>query len=154
MPVEKNANSYRREVAARLKKLADFGPMVDGSLVVVRRRCGNPRCRCARGHKHPAHYLMRKVGGKTHSLYIPVDLARISHQLWPPVAPSRLRRRPPCELSSTYPLWIRLRKLACASWPETRMGALGTRRLSASGPWYLMLSPVTFTRCCAHAQTW
>jgi len=74
MPVEKTANSYRREVAARLKKLAAFGPMVDGSLVVVHRRCGNPRCRCARGHKHPAHYLMRKVGGKTHSVYIPVDL--------------------------------------------------------------------------------
>ena len=74
MPFEKNANSYRREVAARLKKLAGFGPMVDGSLVVVRRRCGNPRCRCARGQKHPAHYLTRKVGRKTHSLYIPVAL--------------------------------------------------------------------------------
>lgn len=48
--------------------------MVDGSLVVVHRRCGKPRCRCTRGEKHPAHYLMRKVGGKTHSLYIPVAL--------------------------------------------------------------------------------
>jgi len=74
MPFEKNANSYRREVAARLKRLADFGPLVDGSLVVVRRRCGNSRCRCARGEKHPAHYLTRKVGRKTPSLYIPVDL--------------------------------------------------------------------------------
>jgi hypothetical protein len=76
MPFGKNANSYRREVAARLKRLAGFGPMVDGSLVVVRRRCGNPRCRCARGEKHPAHYLMRKVGGKTRSLYIPVALVK------------------------------------------------------------------------------
>jgi hypothetical protein len=76
MPFEKNANSYRREVAARLKKLGGFGPMVDGSLVVVRRRCGNPRCRCTRGQKHPAHYLTRKVGRKTHSLYIPVDLVK------------------------------------------------------------------------------
>ena len=74
MPFEKNANAYRREVAARLKKLADFGPLIDGSLVVIRRRCGNPGCRCARGEKHPAHYLTRKVGRKTHSLYIPVDL--------------------------------------------------------------------------------
>ena len=74
MPFEKNANSFRREVAARLKKLAGFGPMVDGSLVVVRRRCGNPRCRCAQGEKHPAHYLIRKVGRKTVSLYIPVAL--------------------------------------------------------------------------------
>jgi hypothetical protein len=60
MGFEKNANAYRREVAARLKKLADFGPMIDGSLVVVRRRCGNPRCRCARGEKHPAHNLTRQ----------------------------------------------------------------------------------------------
>jgi hypothetical protein len=74
MGFEKNANAYRRQVAARLKKLADFGPMIDGSLVVVRRRCGNPRCRCARGEKHPAHYLTRKAGRKTHSLYIPVGL--------------------------------------------------------------------------------
>jgi hypothetical protein len=74
MPFEKNANAYRREVAARLKKLAAFGPLIDGSLVVIRRRCGNPGCRCARGEKHPAHYLTRKVGRKTHSLYIPVDL--------------------------------------------------------------------------------
>jgi len=74
MAFEKNANSCRREVAARLKRLADFGPLIDGSLVVVRRRCGNPTCRCTRGEKHPAHYLTRKVGRKTHSLYIPVDL--------------------------------------------------------------------------------
>ena len=72
--MEKNILSYQREVAARLKKLAQLGPFIDGSLVVIRRRCGNPNCRCARGHKHPAHYLTRKVGKKTRSLYIPVDL--------------------------------------------------------------------------------
>lgn len=70
----KNINAYKREVASRLRKLALCGPMIDGSLVVIRRRCGNPNCRCARGHKHPAHYLTRKVANKTHSLYIPVDL--------------------------------------------------------------------------------
>ena len=74
MPFEKNANAYRREVAARLKQLAGFGPLIDGSLVIVRRRCGRPGCRCAQGEKHPAQYLTRKVGRKTHSLYIPVAL--------------------------------------------------------------------------------
>ena len=62
MAREKNINAYRREVASRLRKLAECGPLIDGSLVVIRRRCGNPNCRCARGHKHPAHYLTRKVG--------------------------------------------------------------------------------------------
>ena len=51
-------------------------------------------------------------------------LARISHEVLAPVAASRLTRRPLCELSSTYPLWIRLRKLGFA--------ALGTRRLSGN----------------------
>lgn len=76
MRVQKNSNAYRREAAARLKKLAGFGPMIDGSLVVVRRRCGNPRCKCAKGEKHPAHYLTRKVKGKTQGLYIPVDMVQ------------------------------------------------------------------------------
>ena len=84
MPFEKNANSYRREVAARLKRLAGFGPMVDGSLVVVRRRCGNPRCRCAQGEKHPAHYLMRKVGRKTISLYGSMGYPASIHAANPP----------------------------------------------------------------------
>jgi len=74
MPREKNANAYKREVASRLRKLAECGPLIDGSLVVIRRRCGNANCRCTRGEKHPAHYLTRKVGGKTQSLYVPVDL--------------------------------------------------------------------------------
>jgi hypothetical protein len=69
-----NIKAYKRQVAARLKKLAHCGPMIDGSLVVIRRRCGRPNCRCAKGHKHPAHYLSRKAGRKTQSLYIPVDL--------------------------------------------------------------------------------
>ena len=72
--MEKNIRAYKREVTARLKKLARCGPLIDGSLVVIRRRCGTPKCRCTKGHKHPAHYLTRKVGGKTESLYIPVDL--------------------------------------------------------------------------------
>ena len=43
MPFRKNAKSFRREVAARLKRLASFGPMVDGSPVVARRRRGRSR---------------------------------------------------------------------------------------------------------------
>jgi hypothetical protein len=69
-----NIKAYERQVAARLKKLAQCGPMIDGSLVVIRRRCGRANCHCAKGRKHPAHYLTRKVGRKTQSLYIPVDL--------------------------------------------------------------------------------
>jgi hypothetical protein len=41
--------------------------------------------------------------GRIAELFNSAILARISHQLPPPVAPSRPRLRPPCGLSSTYP---------------------------------------------------
>jgi hypothetical protein len=74
MNLEKNSNALMREVASRLKKLADFGPMIDGSVVVIHRRCGKPGCRCADGEKHPATHLTRKVGKKNEAIYIPAEL--------------------------------------------------------------------------------
>lgn len=64
MTPDKDIKTCRRQIVARLKRLAKVGPMIDGSLVVIYRRCGNPNCRCARGEKHPGHYLTRKVGKK------------------------------------------------------------------------------------------
>ena len=45
-----------------LKKLAEVGPMVRGSLCTARR--GN----------HVAHQLTVSVKGKTHTVYVPVDM--------------------------------------------------------------------------------
>jgi|APSaa5957512576_1039674.scaffolds.fasta_scaffold13277_1 hypothetical protein len=59
---------------AKLKELANVGPVLEGSLAKIGVRCGNPRCRCARGEKHTSHILKRQVRGKTQSLYVPVDL--------------------------------------------------------------------------------
>ena len=59
---------------ARLRKLAGAGPVLEGSLAEIRVTCGNPNCRCGRGEKHRSHILKRQVGGKTQSLYVPVDL--------------------------------------------------------------------------------
>ncbi len=56
---------------AVLKKLAELGPFVAASLVEVDRRCGNPRCKCARGEPHHAHVLTRKVAGKTETVHVP-----------------------------------------------------------------------------------
>jgi hypothetical protein len=47
--------------------------MVQGSLVVLYRKCGKKGCRCERGEKHgPAYYLSYKEGGVTQMVYIPV----------------------------------------------------------------------------------
>lgn len=40
-------------------------PMVVGYLFQMRRRCGNPRCRCAKGRLHISWYLSRRQRGKT-----------------------------------------------------------------------------------------
>jgi hypothetical protein len=59
---------------AKLKALASVGPVLQGSLAEIGVTCGNPNCRCARGHKHRSHILKRQVGGRTRSLYVPVDM--------------------------------------------------------------------------------
>jgi len=58
-----------------IKKLSSIGPFVDGSMVVVKRRCGNKNCKCyLKGEKHESYYLHYKVRGVTKAVYIPVDL--------------------------------------------------------------------------------
>ncbi len=64
----------RRRRDARLRQLASTGPLIQGSLAEIKVRCGNPNCRCARGHKHTSHILKRQVRGRTQSLYVPVDM--------------------------------------------------------------------------------
>lgn len=62
----------RRE--AKLKQLARCQPFVAASLCQVKRRCGNPRCKCARGLPHQAFVLTYKVKGKTRTVHVPKDL--------------------------------------------------------------------------------
>jgi len=64
----------RKRRDAKLRKLADTGPVLEGSLAEIGVKCGNPNCRCARGQKHRSHILKREVRGKTRSLYVPVDM--------------------------------------------------------------------------------
>ncbi len=44
--------------------------MIAASLYEMRRRCGNPRCKCARGHLHASWYLSRHQEGRTKLTYI------------------------------------------------------------------------------------
>jgi len=74
MKIPKHPTLIRRFLKARQKELHAKSPVLAASLVSIRRACGNPNCRCARGQKHPGHYLTWKVKGKTHTAYVPVDL--------------------------------------------------------------------------------
>jgi hypothetical protein len=60
--------------AAKLKDLAEVGPLVAGSLCRVKRRCGNPNCKCARGEVHWAYALSFKVKGKTKTVHVPTEM--------------------------------------------------------------------------------
>ena len=48
--------------------------MVEGSIYTAYKRCGNKRCRCAKGDLHgPFSYLSRRVEGKTKLTFIRKD---------------------------------------------------------------------------------
>jgi len=65
----------KRKRGSLIKKLGQIGPFVDGSMVKVKRRCGNKRCKCyLKDQKHESYYLHYKVKGITKAVYIPVDL--------------------------------------------------------------------------------
>jgi hypothetical protein len=74
MKIPSHPTLIRRSLQARQKELRAQSPVLAASLVTLRRTCGNPNCRCARGHKHLGHYLTWKVKAKTHTAYVPVDL--------------------------------------------------------------------------------
>jgi hypothetical protein len=53
-----------------LAKIRALGPVVHGSLVESTRTCGNKACKCARGQRHHAFYLSRRIEGKTRLEYV------------------------------------------------------------------------------------
>ena len=62
----------RRE--SKLRELKAVGPMVAASLCRRMTQCGNPNCRCARGHKHESWCLTYKQESKTHTVHVPRDM--------------------------------------------------------------------------------
>ena len=63
--------TLRKRQKALLRQLAAIGPFVEGFVV----RLPHPSCR------HVAHRITFKVRGKTHAVYVPVDLVE-EMNLW------------------------------------------------------------------------
>jgi hypothetical protein len=53
-----------------LQQVLRPSPMIGGTLYQMRRRCGNARCKCARGYLHASWYLSRRQQGRTKLTYI------------------------------------------------------------------------------------
>ncbi len=83
-----------RALARTLRALQRDAPMVQGSLYLLRRKCGKPTCRCARGEPHPTWVLTRSEAGQ--------------HRLYPVPADQRGGLRP---LTREYRRWQRTRAL-------------------------------------------
>lgn len=60
-------------LAQTLRPLQRSEPMVQGSFYLLRRRCGKPNCRCARGQLHASYVLTRSEAGKDRLFAVPKD---------------------------------------------------------------------------------
>ena len=60
-------------MAHTLRRLQRSDPMVQGSFYLLRRKCGKPNCRCARGQLHSTYVLTRSEQGKDRLYTVPKD---------------------------------------------------------------------------------
>jgi len=76
-PLSKLSTGTLRRRRARLaRNLPSLETVLQGALVIQRRRCGKPGCRCARGELHGPYVFLtvrRRMGRRL--LYIPAALA-------------------------------------------------------------------------------
>ena len=63
-----------RAFRSRLAKLVHEEPLLHGTLSRRYVTCGNPRCHCARGERHPALYLVFRREGRLHQVFVPAAL--------------------------------------------------------------------------------
>jgi hypothetical protein len=63
-----------RDARSRLVKICADAPLLRGSLVTMRRRCGKPGCHCVDGEKHSSLYLAIRRGKQRKMIYVPSEL--------------------------------------------------------------------------------
>ncbi len=80
--IRKKINFLEQQRQKTLTCLLNPKGMVSGSIYSAYKKCGNKRCRCARGNLHgPFSYLSRKVEGKTILTFIrKADQDKITRQ--------------------------------------------------------------------------
>ncbi len=71
---EDSIGVIERKRNAKLKKLAEIGPVLQGTISAIGVKCGNPSCRCATGVRHSSNILTRKIDGKTKTVYVPAGI--------------------------------------------------------------------------------
>jgi hypothetical protein len=79
-----------RRARSRVTQLLHHEMILTGSLVTMARTCGNPRCKCTKGHKHVSLYLSIRTPNGRKMIYVPARLEATVRQ-W--VAHAREARR-------------------------------------------------------------
>jgi hypothetical protein len=74
MRIPEHPTEIRRMLDARRTRLAPDKPVLAATLTQIRKRCGQPNCRCTRGEPHTAWHLTYKAQGRTRTVYVPFDL--------------------------------------------------------------------------------
>jgi hypothetical protein len=67
---KKSISEIRRRIRTLHKKLSALGSLMRGTVVLLGSTCGNPRCKCARGEKHPQYYFSVNIDRKTKIMYL------------------------------------------------------------------------------------
>jgi hypothetical protein len=70
-----------RRLERLLQTMVSQGPLTPGSFYLLRRKCGKPSCRCARGQLHAAWVLTRSEAGR-HRLYLVPPAQRAQLRQW------------------------------------------------------------------------
>jgi hypothetical protein len=67
-------HEQRKKILAEIRRIK---PFIQASLTVTKKKCGNPKCRCAtEGPLHETALLTWKEGKKTKTLYVPKSLRK------------------------------------------------------------------------------
>jgi hypothetical protein len=80
MPSRSQRSSKERNARSSAVRHVADSPLLRGSLVLMRRKCGKPGCHCQQGEKHTSLYLAARVGKKRKMIYIPQRLEETARQ--------------------------------------------------------------------------
>lgn len=69
-----------RHLRSQLVQLLSGVGLLRATLNPRQKVCGKPGCRCARGEKHSALYVVAREDGKPHQLFVPASLEAQARQ--------------------------------------------------------------------------
>ena len=75
-PKPADQSPAEREARSRLRLLLNEPGLLRASLIHMKRRCGNPSCRCAKAKRywHLSWYIGQSSGGRRRMKFIPEEL--------------------------------------------------------------------------------